>query len=112
MQRMIAAERMLKNLSRADAVIAGVGDVSTAVRYEGGGVQAPRLVAKGRGAASARIRDMAEENGVPVVEDVALAQALYRVCGVGEEIPRALYAQVAKILAYAFEVKRIKSLSQ
>ena len=109
MQGMIAAERMMRGLSRADAVITSSGDVSAAVRYEGGDVHAPILVAKGRGAASRRIREIAEENGVAVVENIPLAEALDRRCEVGGSIPRDLYASVAEVLAFVFEVRREKA---
>jgi len=106
MQQMIAMERMMRSLGRADVVVMSPGDVSAALRYEGGEVHAPTLVAKCRGEASRRMLAVAEEHGVPVVEDVALAQALHRRCNVGEQIPRDLYGPAAGVLAYVFEVKR------
>jgi len=109
MQRMIATQRMMQNLPGADVVIAGAGGVSVALRYESGRMHAPTVVAKGSGAASERIREIAEENGVPVVEQTSLARTLHRRCDAGGQIPKDLHAAVAEVLAFVGELNRMKT---
>jgi flagellar biosynthetic protein FlhB len=65
---------------------------------------APKVVAKGKNYLALRIRKMAEENQVPIVENPPLAQALYKSVDVGQEIPAHLYRAVAEILAYIFKI--------
>lgn len=91
--------RMLSEVSTADAVLVNPTHVSVAIKYEPGR-GAPRVVAKGAGALAAKIRERAKEHRVPILEDKPLARALYRVCEVGEEIPTELYMAVARILAF------------
>jgi flagellar biosynthetic protein FlhB len=65
---------------------------------------APKVVAKGKNYLAARIRRIAVEHGVPIVENAPLAQALYKSVEVGQEIPRHLYRAVAEILAYIYRL--------
>ena len=67
-------------------------------------MRAPRVVAKGAGHMARRIREIAIEAGVPLVERKPLAQALFRSCEVGDEVPPQLYKAVAEILAYVYEL--------
>jgi len=64
------------------------------------------VVAKGAGAIAARIRAEAEKHRVPMVEDIPLARAIYRVCDLGQEIPGELFVAVARILAFVFSLRR------
>jgi flagellar biosynthetic protein FlhB len=64
------------------------------------------VVAKGAGAIAARIRAEADKNRVPMVEDIPLARAIYRVCEIGQEIPHELFVAVARILAFVFSLRR------
>ena len=61
---------------------------------------APRVVAKGAGAVAARIREVASDHRIPMVQDVALARALYHSCDLGQEIPAEMYMAVARVLAF------------
>jgi flagellar biosynthetic protein FlhB len=101
---MIARNRMMADVATADVVMVNPTHVAVALRYSQG-LGAPRVVAKGAGAVAARIRELAAENRVPMVEDVPLARALYKACDVGEEIPADFYTAVAQVLAFVMGLR-------
>jgi flagellar biosynthetic protein FlhB len=103
-QMRMSRNRMMADVASADVVLVNPTHVAVALRYDPAG-GAPRVVAKGRGAIAAKIRERAEENRVPMVRDVPLARALHKACEVGEEIPAEMYAAVARILAFLFSLK-------
>jgi len=106
MQRQIAMQRMMQQVPKADVVITNPTEIAVAIQYQSDAMGAPTLVAKGRALMAERIRTVAEENGVPIVEQKPLAQAIYRRMEVGDEIPPDLYKAVAEILAYVYELDR------
>jgi flagellar biosynthetic protein FlhB len=65
---------------------------------------APVVVAKGQGLIAARIRELAIEHGIPILERKPLARALYKVCNVGQEVPEQFFSAIAEILAYVYEL--------
>jgi flagellar biosynthesis protein FlhB len=97
--------RMMRDIATADVVLVNPTHVAVALKYESGR-GAPRVVAKGAGAVAARIRAEAEKHRVPMVEDIALARAIYRVCDIGQEIPYEIFMAVARILAFVYSLKR------
>jgi flagellar biosynthetic protein FlhB len=99
--RMLAAarSRMMAAVPKADVVVVNPTHVAVALRYEPER-GSPRVVAKGAGAVAARIREVAEEARVTMVEDVPLARALHASCEVGQAIPPELYQAVAQVLAF------------
>ncbi|MGZ4442970.1 MAG: EscU/YscU/HrcU family type III secretion system export apparatus switch protein [Nocardioidaceae bacterium] len=94
-----ARSRMIADVPTADVVLVNPTHVAVALRYERRR-GTPRVVAKGAGVVATRIRQVAEEHRVPLVEDVPLARALYAGCEVGQEIPSELYHAVAQVLAF------------
>lgn len=94
-----ARNRMMSDVPTADVVLVNPTHVAVALRYEADR-GTPRVVAKGSGVIAARIRAVAEENRVALVEDVPLARALHAACQVGQEIPPELYHAVAQVLAF------------
>ena len=106
-QRALEASRnrMMVDVAMADVVLVNPTHVSVALKYNQA-MGAPRVVAKGAGVVAARIREIATENRVPLVEDVPLARALYRNCEVGTEIPADLYTAVARVLAFIMTLKK------
>ena len=86
-------------------VITNPTHYAIALSYEMKSKPAPEVVAKGRGLLAARIREIAEEAGVPIVENPALAQAVYRSCEVGDLIPPDLYRAVAEVLAFVYKLR-------
>lgn len=94
-----ARNRMISDVAEADVLLVNPTHVAVALKYDplrG----APRVLARGAGAIALRIRAKAAEEGVPTVQDIPLARALYRSCEVGQEIPRELFAAVAQVLAF------------
>ena len=108
LQRRTATQRMMHRVPAADVVIAAPGGAAVALRYDAGTMDAPAVVAKGRGHLAARIREVAEDCGVAVVERGDLAAALDRACDVGAAVPSGLFVAVAEVLAYAREVHRMR----
>jgi flagellar biosynthetic protein FlhB len=104
-QMAISRNRMLSAVSGADVVLVNPTHIAVALKYERGH-GAPRVVAKGSGALALKIRGLAHEHRVPVVEDRPLARTLYRVCDLNDEIPAELYLAVAKILAFVMAAGR------
>ena len=103
-QLAMSRSRMMANLPNADVVVVNPTHVAVALRYEPGS-GAPTVVAKGAGVVAARIRAVATEHRIPLVEDVPLARTLYRACAVGEEIPADLYVAVARVLAFVLALR-------
>ena len=105
-QRDLARRNMMKEIPKATAVIVNPTHYSVAIRYEMDTMAAPRVVAKGKNYLAHRIRAIANEHQVPIIENQPLAQALYKSADVGQEIPAHLYRAVAEILAYIFKLMR------
>ena len=103
-QRDLARRNMMKEVPKATAVIVNPTHYSVAIRYEMESMAAPRVVAKGKNYLALRIRQIATEHDVPIIENQPLAQALYKSADVGQEIPAHLYRAVAEVLAYIFKL--------
>ena len=103
-QRDLARRNMMREVPKATALIVNPTHFSVAIRYDIETMAAPRVVAKGKNYLAHRIRAIALEHQVPIVENQALAQALYKSADVGQEIPSHLYRAVAEILAYIFKL--------
>ena len=104
MQRDFARSVMMKNVPTATAVIVNPTHFAVAIQYDMESMSAPRVVAKGRDHLALRIRQIALEHQVPIVENPPLSRALYKSVDVGQEIPQNLYRAVAEILAYIFRL--------
>jgi flagellar biosynthesis protein FlhB len=103
-QRDLARRQMMKEIPRATAVIVNPTHYAVAIRYALDSGSAPKVVAKGKNYLAQRIRKQALDHQVPIVENPALARALYQAAEVGQEIPAALYRAVAEILAYIYRL--------
>lgn len=104
-QRAMAKRRMMSEVPKADVVVTNPTHFAVALRYEEGRMSAPRVVAKGSDAVAARIREIAVENGVPLLSAPPLARALHRHVELGREIPAGLYTSVAEVLAWVYQLK-------
>jgi len=104
LQRDLLRRRMMQEVPRATAVVVNPTHYAVALRYDPAAAAAPVVVAKGRNYLAARIRQIAAEHEIPIVENPPLAQALYKSVEVGQEIPVHLYRAVAEILAYIFRL--------
>ena len=105
-QRAIAMRRMMQAVPKADVVITNPTHLAVALQYTAGSMRAPRVVAKGERLMAERIKAVARENGVPVIENKPLAQALFRSVEIGQEISPDLYQAVAEVLAFIYRMKR------
>jgi len=106
LQREMARRRMMAEIPKADVVVTNPTHYAVALSYQGSSMRAPRVVAKGAHLLAERIRALAEEHGVPVLEAPPLARALYRHAQLGDDIPAALYTAVAEVLAYVYQLRR------
>jgi flagellar biosynthetic protein FlhB len=95
---------MMADVPKASAVIVNPTHFAVALRYEHLTMAAPKVVAKGRNFLAMRIRDLARAHQIPIIENPPLAQALYKTCEVGQDIPESLYKVVAEVLAYVFRL--------
>lgn len=105
MQRAMARRRMMAEVPTADVVVTNPTHYAVALKYTEGKMGAPKVVAKGSDEIAAKIREIAKENKVPLLEAPPLARALHHNTEVGDEIPEALYTAVAEVLAYIFQLK-------
>jgi flagellar biosynthetic protein FlhB len=104
LQRGLLRRRMMSNVRKATAVVVNPTHYAVALRYQLGAMNAPVVVAKGKNYLALRIRALAVEHEVPLVENPPLAQTLYASVEVGQEIPANLYQAVAEVLAYVYRV--------
>ncbi|RJQ13393.1 MAG: flagellar biosynthesis protein FlhB [Nitrospiraceae bacterium] len=103
-QRDIARKRMMQEVPNATVVITNPTHLAVALKYEDKKMAAPKITAKGAGVVAAKIKEIAAEHGVPIVEDKPLARTLYKL-DVDTFIPEELYVAVAKLLAYIYKLK-------
>ncbi|MET7420667.1 EscU/YscU/HrcU family type III secretion system export apparatus switch protein [Dactylosporangium sp. NPDC005555] len=103
-QHEMARSRMMADVPKADVVVVNPTHVSVALRYDPT-KGAPRVVAKGLGVVALKIREVAGEHRVPMVEDVPLARALHGACEIGDEIPAEFFGAVARVLAFIMMLK-------
>jgi len=105
LQREMAMRRMMTKVPTADVVITNPTHLAVALQYDQGRMAAPVVVAKGANLIAERIKEIARENGVTVVENKPLAQVLYKMVDIAEAIPDNLYQAVAEVLAYVYRLK-------
>ena len=105
-QREFARRRMMQEVPKADVVITNPTHYAVALKYEAFKMTAPVCVAKGQDLIAQRIKKIAEENGVSVVENKPLARELYRRVDIGDEIPDDLFSAVAEVLAFVYKLKK------
>lgn len=105
LQREQARGRMMTDVPEADVVLTNPTRLAVALAYKVGEMEAPKVLAKGANKVAEKIKNIARENNVPVIEDKPLAQALYKSVDVGESIPADLYEAVAAVLAHVYRTK-------
>lgn len=106
LQRKMSLQRMMQKVPEATVVVTNPTRIAVALRYEVDVDQAPICVAKGKEGVAKRIRQLAAEHGIPIVERKPLARALYEAVEVGAIVPEHLYGAVAEILAYVYELEQ------
>jgi flagellar biosynthetic protein FlhB len=105
-QRKIAYKRMMQDVPKADVVVTNPTHLAVALKYDAAKMAAPRVVAKGAGLIAERIKAIARDHGVPVLEDKPLARALYSTVEIGDEVPEKLFQAVAQVLAYIYRLRK------
>ncbi|MDO8891464.1 MAG: flagellar biosynthesis protein FlhB [Sulfurimicrobium sp.] len=109
LQREAARRRMMTEVPKADVIVTNPTHYAVALSYQEGKMGAPQVVAKGAALLAQRIRELGEENRVPILESPPLARALYRHAELGQEIPAKLYTAVAEVLAYVYQLRRYRT---
>lgn len=106
LQREVAQRRMMQEVPKADVVVTNPTHFAVALRYDAERMAAPRVVARGADLLALRLRQVAVEHGVPLLEAPPLARALYHSTRLDHEIPAGLYVAVAQVLAYVYQLRR------
>jgi flagellar biosynthetic protein FlhB len=110
-QQALARRRMMQEVPKADVVVMNPTHYAVALRYDEQRMRAPVVVAKGRDLIALKIRELAAEHQVPTIEAPPLARALHASCELGDEIPARLYAAVAKVLTYVYQLRSARRQS-
>lgn len=105
-QREISRRRMMSEVPKADVIITNPTHYAIAILYDRIEMEAPTVIAKGKGFIALRIKEIAEEHDVPKVEDKLLAQGLYKNVPLGGVVPLDFYKAVAEVLAYVYKLKK------
>ncbi len=105
-QRQIASRRMMQDVPKADVVITNPTHFAIAIRYNPEEMAAPMVVAKGEGYIAQKIKEIAKEHDIAMVENKPLAQTLYKTVDIGQAIPANLYKAVAEVLAFVYRLKK------
>ena len=105
-QMEMAQKRMMQNIPDADVVITNPTHYAVAIRYNKDKESAPRVVAKGVDQTAQKIKEIARENLIQIVENPPLARELYRLCDLDDTIPENLYRAVAEVLAFVYQAKK------
>lgn len=111
-QLQIAMQRMRQDVPTADVVVTNPTHVAVAIRYDVDTMAAPKVVAKGADMMALRIRQLAQEFGIPIVSRPPLARAIFEAVEVGGYVPEKLYRAIAEILAYVYELSGSSSAAR
>lgn len=105
-QREMARNRMFQDVAKADVVVTNPTHIAVALKYDADNMGAPTVVAKGQRLLAQKIKEIAADNKVPIVENKPVARLLYKMVEVGQQIPDDLYQAVAEILAYVYQLNQ------
>ncbi|CAI4033006.1 Flagellar biosynthetic protein FlhB [Nitrospira tepida] len=108
LQRQMARQRMMAAVPQADVVVTNPTHIAVALRYDQRAMKAPVVVAKGAELLAERIKEVAREHGIMIVEQPMVARSLYKLVRIGQEIPADLYRAVAEILALVYRAKGLR----
>lgn len=112
MMMSLSKKRMLSKVRTADVVITNPTHVAVAIRYESGKMAAPVVVAKGADFLAAKIKELAQANGVAIVEKPPLARMLYATVELDQPVPETLFVAVAEVLAMIYRLKRRRQITR
>jgi flagellar biosynthetic protein FlhB len=103
-----ARKRMMADVQEADVVITNPTQLAVAIKYDPDAMVAPLVVAKGARKVAEKIKNIAKEHNIPIVENKPLAQLMFKICKVGGEVPSHIYKAVAEVLAYVYRLRKSK----
>ncbi len=104
-QREMSQKRMMEDVPTADVVVTNPTHIAVALQYTNAMI-APTIVAMGAGVIAERIKEIARDNRIPIVENKPLARTIFKTLDVGQAIPRELYTAVAEVLSYIYKLKK------
>lgn len=104
-QKQMSGQRMIQNAKEATVIITNPTHISIAIRYESGVDAAPIVVAKGADLLAKKIREIAKENDIPIIENKPLARLIYKEVDVDQEVPSDMYEAVAQVLVAVYKIK-------
>jgi flagellar biosynthetic protein FlhB len=108
LQREAAQKRMMQDVPTADVIVTNPTHLSIAIKYDKETMISPEVIAKGADHVALKIREIAKEHDIPIVENVPLARSMYKTVELGGAVPRNLYKAVAEVLAFVYRLKRKK----
>ncbi len=105
-QREMANKRMMADVPKADVIITNPTHIAVAIQYDPMSMAAPKIVAKGAGIIAEKIKALAREHNIPVMENKPLARTIFKTIKIGHTIPRELFTAVAQVLSYVYKLKK------
>lgn len=105
-QREMANKRMMSDVPKADVIITNPTHIAIALRYDPQAMAAPQVIAKGAGLIAEKIKEIAREHNVPIMENKPLARTIFKTIKIGQAIPRELFTAVAQVLSYVYRLKK------
>ncbi len=105
-QREMSRKRMINDVKTADVIVTNPTHISIVLKYDSETMVSPMIVGKGQDHLAMRIREVAKEHNIPIVENVLLARTLYKTVKVGQPVPRNMYKAVAEVLAFVYKLKK------
>jgi flagellar biosynthetic protein FlhB len=110
-QRQMAQKRMMNDVKKADVIVTNPTHISVALKYDGVNMLSPEVVGKGADHLALKIRELAKEYDIPIVENIPLARTLYKTVKVGHPVPKSLYRAVAEVIAFVYKLKKKRKRS-
>lgn len=104
-QREMSSRRMMEAVPSANVIVTNPTHISIAIKYEKGKDQAPIVVAKGADLVAFKIREIAKEHDIPIIENKPLARLMYKEVEIEQEIPEKVYQEVAEVLVAVYKIK-------
>jgi flagellar biosynthetic protein FlhB len=104
-QREMANRRMMEKVPKADVIITNPTHIAVALKYSEN-LPAPQLIAKGGDLIAEKIKEIAKENNIPIIENKPLARTIFKTMKIGQVIPKELFVAVAEVLAYVYKLRR------
>ena len=104
-QRQMATQRMMQSVPSASVIVTNPTHISIAIRYEQGKDTTHVVVAKGADAVALKIREIANNHDIPIIENIPLARLMYKEVDIDQEIPEEMYKAVAEVLVAVYKLK-------